>query len=136
MEKYVAKNAKEIRAARTIDSTHFRRVCACTYSSTWPVCVIVYKNLIKIVTLVGDACKFCFTWPVFRPTKTDAGGGPETGMQVGMALTVLARVGSYRGYAPVLSGTLGVGTAASSCCSTPSRVYRAFMAGSECSGRA
>ena len=61
MEKYVA---KEI---RTIDSTHSRRVCACAYSSvmrTWPVCVIVYKNLIKIVTLVGDACKFCFTCPV------------------------------------------------------------------------
>ena len=23
---------------------------------------------------------------ILRPTKTDAGGGPETGMQVGMAL--------------------------------------------------
>ena len=24
---------------------------------------------------------------ILRPTKTDAGGGPETGMQVGMALS-------------------------------------------------
>ena len=28
---------------------------------------------------------------ILRPTKTDAGGGPETGMQVGMALDTFAR---------------------------------------------